>query len=98
MDLKSKLILLLLILIQSSIESDEDNKYFFRIYPSFDQDKPYLFHAQTNSQLLTINSTEGQNCNIISQSGNDESTFKNISSVLLINDSYLIKTCFMTNK
>ena len=98
MNFKSMLILLLFILIQSSIESDEDNKYFFQIYPSLDQDKPYLFHAQTNSQLLTINSTEGQNCNIISQSANDESTFKNISSVLIINDSYLIKICFMTNK
>ena len=98
MDFKSRLILLLFIIIQSSIESEEDNKYFFQLYPSLDIDNLSLFYVQTNSQLLTINSTEGENCNIISQSANNEYAYKNISSVLLINDSYLIKTCFMNNK
>ena len=98
MDFKSKLVILLFIIIHSSIGTDEDNKYFFQIYPSLERDKPYFFYAQTNSQLLTINSTEGENCNIISQSTNDEYIFKNISQVLLINDSYLIKTCFLNNK
>ena len=98
MDFKSRLILLLFIIIQSSIEYEEDNKYFFQLYPSLDIDNLSLFYVQTNSQLLTINSTEGENCNIISQSANNEYAYKNISSVLLINDSYLIKTCFMNNK
>ena len=55
------------------------------------------FYAQTNEKLLTINATEGENCQILGES-TIEYNHKNITSVIKINDTYLVKTCFMNNK
>ena len=94
----SKIFIIFLILFGSAICSNNEDKYFFQIYPSVDTNNPHYLYALTNEKLLTINATEGENCKIISSTSIDESTYKNISSSIIINDTYLVKTCFMNNK
>ena len=53
-------------------------------------EKPSLASAKS----FTINATEGNNCDIIEQKDINEYTYKDLSSTLLIDDSYLVKTCF----
>ena len=79
--------------IKSNYSNIED-KYFFQLYPSLDDNTPYYFYALTNKNILTINATEGNNCDIIEQKDINEYTYKDLSSTLLIDDSYLVKTCF----
>ena len=93
----SNFVLFQLILLSSFIQSIDEYKYFFQIYPSIDINNPHYFYAQTNKKLLTINATEGSNCQIVNESTN-EYNYKNISSVIIINDTYLVKTCFMDDK
>ena len=72
----------------------EDKKFYFQLYPSQDKDKPYLIYAYTPpSNLMTINSTEKENCTIIDNSEINESAIKNLSSVITYKD-LIIKTCF----
>ena len=94
----SKIFLFFLILFGSVISSNNEDKYYFQIYPSVDSNNPHYLYVLTNEKLLTINTTEGNNCKIISSTSIDESTYKNISSTIIINDTYLVKTCFMNNK
>ena len=94
----SKIFIIFLILFGSAICSNNEDKYFFQIYPSVDTNNPHYLYVLTNEKFLTINATEGENCKIISSTSIDESTYKNISSSIIINDTYLVKTCFMNNK
>ena len=85
---------------QVIIKSDnvDENKYSFQLYPSWEQDMPYYFYAQANNELITINSTDGENCNIIGRKENEEYSYKDLSSTNIIDDTYLVKTCFGPNK
>ena len=94
----SKIFIFFLVLFGSVISSSNEDKYYFQLYPSLDSDNPHYLYALTSEKLLTINATEGENCKIISSTSVDESTYKNISSAMVINDTYLVKTCFMNNK
>ena len=97
----NKIIILLLIILCSLVKSNDslDDKFYFQLYPSDNEEKPYLFHAYTpNSQIITINSTEGENCNIIENKKVNEYPIKGISSVAIYNQKLLIKTCFGPNK
>ena len=94
----SKIFIFFLVLFGSVISSSNEDKYYFQLYPSVDSDNPHYLYALTSEKLLTINATEGENCKIISSTSVDESTYKNISSAIVINDTYLVKTCFMNNK
>ena len=94
----STIFLLIMFIIGTSFGEDNEDKYYFQLYPSLDTNRPHYFYAQTNYKLLTINATEGENCDIISRTSNDEFTYKNISSIITINDSYLVKTCFLSDK
>ena len=102
MDKKNnKIILFLLFLLNAVANSNGilDEKYYFQLYPSKNKDKPFLFHAYTpNSKLLTINSTEGENCQIVKDEEIDEYPIKNLSSVIIFNQTLLIKTCFGPDK
>jgi len=79
-------------------ENIDENKYFFQLYSSWDQNLLYYFYAQTYNELITINSTEGENCNIIERKEISENSYKDKSSVNIIDDNYLVKTCFGPNK
>ena len=62
-----------------------------------DKNNPNLFYAQNNENLIILNSTENENISIINQEkANDY--LKNISSVSLIDDKFLVKTCFGPKK
>ena len=76
----------------------EENDYLFQLIPSQDKQNPNYFYAQTNKNLITLNSTEKENISIINQKSANEYLYKNISSVSLIDDIYLVKTCFGPNK
>ena len=89
-----------LLLIIQKIKSDESNeqKYYFQLYPSLDREEPYYLYAQNNKNIIVINSTDGENMNIIEKEAIQENKYGNISSVYLIDDDYLVKTCFGPNK
>ena len=82
------------------IKSDtiDKNKYSFQLYSSWDQNHPYYFYAQANNELITINSTEGENSNIIERKQISEYLYKDKSSINIIDNTYLVKTCFGPNK
>ena len=88
--------LILFLFLQQKIKSEEieDNKYSFQLYNSHDIEEIYYFYAQTYKNLITINSTEGENNTIIETKTTNEYLYKGISSVSLIDDTFLIKTCF----
>ena len=88
--------LILFLFLQGKIKSEEieNNKYSFQLYNSHDTEKPYYFYAQANKNLIVINSTEGENNTIIETKTTNEYLYKEISSVTLIDDKYLVKTCF----
>ena len=83
----------------ASYETEEDKNYF-QLYPSEDKGKPYLFHVYNlKSQFLTVNSTEGENMKIIQNiARSNETVKKDLSSVILYDDTFLVKTCFGPNK
>ena len=92
--------LILFLFLQEKIKTEgtEDNKYSFQLYNSHDTEKPYFFYAQTNKNLIIINSTEGENNAIIETKTTNEDLYKEISSVSLIDDKYVVKTCFGPDK
>ena len=94
----SKFFIILFILLGSSIKSDSDDNYFFSIYPSIDPNNPNYLYILNNAKFITINATEGSFFKRINEISSTETTYKNISSVIIINDTYLVKTCFMSNK
>ena len=76
-----------------------DDKFYFQLYPSEIDGKSYLFHAYTPSSLFyTINSTDEDECKIIGKEDVEEKVYKNLSSVMIFNQSLLIKTCFGPDK
>ena len=91
---------ILLLFFQVIIKSDnvDENKYSFQLYPSWGEDIPYYFYAQANNELMTINSTDGENCNIIERKEIEEYSYKDLSSANIIDDTYLVKTCFGPDK
>ena len=93
------LILLFLILLnisQSDLNIEEKN--YFQLYPSLDPNAPNYFYVLTNQYLHKLNATEGDSCKIIDSSDINEYTYKDISSIITISDSYLVKTCVGPNK
>ena len=95
------IIFLIFILNNIQIKSDDSlkEKFFFQLYPSNDDEKPYIFHVYTPTKnFLTINSTEGKNCKIIEDKLVDEYPIIGLSSAHSFNDTFLIKTCFGPNK
>ena len=94
--MKAILLLINLLLPFIIIKCDtEDQKYYFQLYPSQDKEKPYLFYAYTPpSNLITINTTEKDDCTIIDNRKTTESVIKNLSSVIIYNNELVIKTCF----
>jgi len=85
-----------LLLIYFIIKCDEeDQKYYFHLYPSQDKEKPHLFYAYIPpSNFMTINTTEKNNCTIIDNSKTTESAIKNLSSIIIYKNDLVIKTCF----
>ena len=102
MDKKNSKIIIFLLFVLNAVSNSNgilDEKYYFQLCPSKNKDKPFLFHAYTpNSKLLTINSTEGENCQIVKDEEIDEYPIKNLSSVIIFNQTLLIKTCFGPDK
>ena len=96
----NNILILIILLFQAQIVVNEANeyKYFFQLYCSVDQEKPYYFYAQTNQNLIVINSTDGENMTITEKRVIDEYAYKDISSVSLIDDKFLVKTCFGPDK
>lgn len=94
------LYLILFLILQNIIKSEEadETKYLFQLYNSHNEESPNYFYAQTNEKLITINATEGDNNEIINIETSNDYLYKDISSVSLIDDIYLIKTCFGPNK
>ena len=88
--------LLIFILINASkSEGSLEEKYYFQLFPSESKEEPFLFHAYTpDSKFITINSTEGETCKIIENRTVNEYPIKDLSSVIVFNESILIKTCF----
>ena len=73
----------------------EEDKCYFQLYPSEDKDKPYQFHFfNLNSEFSTVNSTDGENMNIISTQARTKTPIKQLSSVIKFNNRFLINTCF----
>ena len=91
---------ILFLFFQDIVKSNnaDENKYSFQLYPSWGQNTPYIFYAQANNELITINSTEGENCNIIERKEIEEYSYKDLSSVNIIDDNYLVKSCFGPDK
>ena len=95
------IVFLIFILNNIQIKSNDSlkEKYFFQLYPSNDDEKPYIFYVYTPTKnFLTINSTEGENCKIIEDKLVDEYPIIGLSSAHSFNDTFLIKTCFGPNK
>lgn len=92
------LLLFIIVLNFSKSDTNLEDKHFFNLIPSLDPNQPHYLYALTNQYLLTINATEGDNCKIIDRSDTNEYTYKDLSSTILINDSYLVKTCIGPNK
>jgi len=69
-------------------------KYIFQILPSQKEEQPYLFYIQTINNLISINSTDEEDCKLVRREIIDENLFHNISSVSLMDTHYLVKTCF----
>ena len=90
--------LVFLLFFGNSIQDNNEDKYFFQLYPSIDSNNPHFLYLQNYEKLLTINATEGDNCKIINENSINEFTYKNISSIIIVNDTYLVKTCFINNK
>ena len=102
MKMRKMELLLVLIYVFNTVASyeTEEDKNYFQLYPSEDKGKPYLFHVYNlKSQFLTVNSTEGENMKIIQNiARSNETVKKDLSSVILYDDTFLVKTCFGPNK
>ena len=73
----------------------EEDKCYIQLYPSEDKDKPYQFHFfNLKSEFSTVNSTDGENMNIISTQTRAKTAIKQLSSVIKFNNRFLINTCF----
>ena len=88
--------IIIYLLFQIPIKGDNtvENKYIFQILPSQKEEEPYLFYIQTINNLISINSTDEENCKLVRREIIDENLYNNISSVSLMDTHYLVKTCF----
>ena len=75
----------------------EEDKNYFQLSPS---DKPYhLDIYNLNKEFITINSTESENMKIIKQTTKeDEIPIKDLSSIIVYKNQFIVKTCFGPNK
>ena len=74
---------------------NEEDKYFFQLYPSENKDKPEeLNFFNLKSEYYTINSTDKEDMKITNRVISNETPIKHLSSVVLFNKRFLIKTCF----
>ena len=84
--------------VQENVNIKNEENYYFTIYPASDyQSQSILYGNNPFSEILSINRKEGNQVEIQKEMTNDY-IYKNISSVLLYNKQYLIKTCFGPNK
>jgi hypothetical protein len=75
----------------------DDEAYLFNMYPSQNNQTPYIIYANTpSSELLTFNASD-ENSEMTSEKV-DEYTYSNISSLFFYKNQYLVKTCFGPNK
>ena len=86
----------------TTLEDFLEDKFYFQLYPSINEDKSYLFHAYTpDNKFITINSTEREDCQKIEEIPSNEKPIKGLSSVILFksdNHKLLIRTCFAPDK
>ena len=84
--------------VQENANIENEENYYFTIYPAQDnQSQTILYGNNPFSEILSINRKEGNQVEIQKEMTNDY-IYKNISSVLLYNNQYLIKTCYGPNK
>ena len=75
-----------------------EDKYFFQLYPSRNNELTNIFYAYTpDYKLMTINSISAEDFNIEHTTVN-ECVIKGLSSVIIFKNSLLIKTCFGPDK
>ena len=83
---------------QEAILTENDQKYFFTMYPSQNSQESYISYAHAaNSEFLTINALKSKDVQIQKETS-DDVIYKNISSILIYEKKYLIRTCFGPNK
>ena len=94
--------LIIILFIQNLIKggNPDEYEYYFQLYSNSTQNRenPNLFYSQTNDKLLVINSTEEENCSIIDRRKTNEYSYKDLSSITLMDKDYLVKTCLGPNK
>ena len=75
----------------------EEDKNYFQLSPS---EKPYQLDIYNlNKEYITINSTESENMKIIKQTTKeDEIPIKDLSSIIVYKNQFIVKTCFGPNK
>ena len=76
-----------------------ENDYYFQLYQSEKKEKPEeinLFNLK--SEYYKINSTDGENMEIINKITKDTIPINSLSSIILFKDRFLIKTCFGPDK
>ena len=97
---KIALLLFLLYLINPTISYElEDEQNYFQLYPPEDKNQPHIFQIFTKEKAYTINSTEGENMNIINKTSiHDQTPIQKLSSVIATKNSFIVKTCFGPNK
>ena len=77
-------------------DDSDDHRYYFQLYPSAN---PSLLNIYlSNTSILTLNSTDGENPKIIENKRTNENIFKDLSKVMLFNNTLVVKTCFGPNK
>ncbi len=77
-------------------DDSDDHRYYFQLYPSAN---PSLLNVYLpNRSILTINSTDGENPKIIENKPSNENIYKNLSKVMVFNNTLIVKTCFDQNK
>lgn len=89
------LILISFILFES-LEELAENDFLFQIFPSFSQENPNYFYAQTKKNLLTIQTTETHNTFLFSENI-DDNFYLDISSISIIDNIFIIKSCLGAN-
>ena len=96
-----KIILFLLCFFNTitTLEDFLEDKFYFQLYPSSNDRRPYYFHIYTHDKkLITINSTDEENCRKIEERSANDYPIKTLSSVISYNKTLLIKTCFGPNR
>ena len=96
-----KYLLIIFFLLNFYVKTDdsENYKYFFQLYPSRNQQNPNSLHVYTpNSKFLTYISTESENLKKIEEKEVNDCLYKNLSKVMLYNQTLIVKTCFGPDK